>query len=237
MSYFGNHCYQLESKMPDIGKCTLFTGISPSELDILIKKASPHTKSYAQGQMVAFEGDQCTSIGIVLDGSITLQQLLPSGKRLVIENLITGDIFGEVIVFSDLETYPVSVEAAEDVLITYIPKEGVLTLCGLSTAFLNNFIGSLSNKILLLNQKVTNLSLQSPRQKTIHFILESYRKQSSLELKFTISRLEMAEKINLPRPSLSRELMKLKSAGLIDYGKDTIHINNLEKLEDVFNNN
>ena len=222
--------------MPDLGNCTLFTGIPPSELDALLKKVALNTKGYTQGQMVAFEGDRCSSIGIVLDGSITIQQLLPSGKRLVIENLSTGDVFGEVIVFSHLETYPVSVEAAEDVLITYIPKEGVLALCNLSAVFLSNFVGSLSNKILLLNQKVTNLSLQSPRQKTIHFILESFRKQNTLELTFAISRLEMAEKINLPRPSLSRELIKLKSAGWIDFGKDVIVIKNLEKLEDIFNN-
>ena len=222
--------------MPELSHCKLFSGIPPSELDTLLKKVSLYTKSYAQGQMVAFEGDKCTSIGIVLDGSITIQQLLPSGKRLVIENLATGDVFGEVIVFSHLETYPVSVEAAEDVLITYIPRECVLTLCSLSSVFLKNFVGSLSNKILLLNQKVTNLSLQSPRQKTIHFILESYRKQNSMELKFTISRLEMAEKMNLPRPSLSRELIKLKSAGLIVFGKDFISIRNLEKLEEAFNN-
>lgn len=222
--------------MPDISKCKLFTGIPPSELDPLLKEVALYTKSYAQGQMVAFEGDKCASIGIVLDGSITLQQLLPSGKRLVIETLSTGDVFGEVIVFSHLEAYPVSVEAAEDVLITFVPKEGVLALCNLSAVFLKNFVGSLSNKILLLNQKVTNLSLQSPRQKTIHFILESYRKQNSLKLTFTISRLEMAEKINLPRPSLSRELIKLKSAGCIDFSKDAIVIKNLEKLEDIFNN-
>jgi len=185
--------------------------------------------------MIAFEGDPCTSIGLILDGNVLIQQLLPSGKRMIFENLCTGDNFGEVIIFSDQNTYPASVEAVEIAQIAFISKENVLSLCNLSTHFLHNFIGSLSNKILLLNQKVTKLSLQSPRQKTIHYILENYRKQNKLELSFSESRLEMADKLNLPRPSLSRELIKLKTAGLISFNKYQIQIIDLGKLEVAFN--
>jgi DNA-binding transcriptional regulator LsrR (DeoR family) len=42
----------------------------------------------------------------------------------------------------------------------------------------------------------------------------------------------MAEKLGLPRPSLSRELIKMKEFGWIDFEGSIIKILDIEKLED-----
>lgn len=236
MSHYGNTCYQnQEINMPLIEECKLFSGIQREKLPELLKKVSLRVKKVDREEMIAFEGDECNSIGMVLDGEVTVYQLLPSGKKIVIDTVRAGNSFGEVIIFSDQKTYPASIEAASPGKIAFLSRENVLLLCTLSPEFLGHFVGLLSNKILMLNRKVKSLSLQSPRLKTINYILENYRKQKRLQLHFNESRLEMAEQLGLPRPSLSRELMKLKSLGWIDYDGASIKILNLEKLVTCLN--
>ena len=64
-------------------------------------------------------------------------------------------------------------------------------------------------------------------------LLEEYNKIGSLNLKLNISRKEMAELLGVPRPSLSREMIKMKEEGLIDFNKNVIKILDEEALEDV----
>lgn len=221
--------------MSGISESRLFLGITEQSRIGLLNIVSIRIQDYSDGEIIALEGDPCTSIGIILDGEVIISQSMPSGKRIILEKLQAGENFGEVIIFSDHSSYPASVEAVNSAKIAFISKENVLLLCKLSDIFVANFIGSLSEKILLLNLKVRNLSLQSPLQKTIHYLLENYKEQNSYTLRFDESRLEMAEKLNLPRPSLSRELIKMKAAGWIDFCKNTIQILDLEKLEEIYN--
>lgn len=221
--------------MNDLRMCKLFSGIPLEEQQELLQKIALRTQKYRKGELIAFEGDECRSIGVVLSGEIIIQQLLPSGKKVVIDTLTTGYSFGEVIIFSDRKTYPASIEANETAQLLFISKENVLSLCTLSQTFLNNFMNLLSNKILMLNRKVKSLSLHSPRQKTLHYILESYRQQNSERLHLNESRKAMAEALNLPRPSLSRELMKLRDEGWIEFDRDNIQILNLKVLESELN--
>jgi CRP-like cAMP-binding protein len=221
--------------MPTITECRLFSGIPQEKLIEYLKKINLRVQKVERGEIVAFEGDECSSIGMILAGQVAVYQLQPSGKKIVIDTLHAGDSFGEVIIFSDQRTYPATIEASENGQIAFLSREDVMKFCNLSPEFLGHFMGLLSNKILMLNRKVKSLSLHSPRLKAINYILENYARQKKLQLHFNESRLEMAEKLGLPRPSLSRELMKLKALGWIDYDGASIKILYLERLADSLN--
>jgi CRP-like cAMP-binding protein len=217
--------------MEDLSACKLCQGIPPQTLEQILRKTMLRTCNYRKGDVVAFEEDECTSLGIILSGSVTVQRLLPSGKQVAMDTLQTGDSFGEVIIFSDQQVYPATIVSEEDTKIAFISKEDVLRLCLLSPVFLNNFVSLLSNKILMLNRKIKNLSFSSVRQKTAHYLLEAYRAQQSTRLKFNTSRSDMANQLGIPRPSLSRELAAMQAEGLIEYERGNIHILAIESLE------
>lgn len=212
--------------------CKLLWGIPAGDMITLMGNISMRTNRYEKGEIVAFEGDECASLGMMIEGSVTIERLLPSGKRVVMDRLQAGDSFGEVVIFSDVHTYPASVVVDEPATIVFIGKESVLRMCSLSPQFLNNFMNLLSNKIFILNRKVKSLSFTSVRQKTANFILQKYTEQRRLTLSIEESRLEMADRMGVPRPSLSREMASLKAEGWIDFDRDTITIFSLEKLED-----
>lgn len=83
----------------------------------------------------------------------------------------------------------------------------------------------------MLNDRITSLSLDSTRKKIVNILLLEYGRQKSQYLLLPYSRKKMAELLNIPRPSLSRELIRMKDDGLIDFYKNRIKIIDLKSLE------
>lgn len=84
----------------------------------------------------------------------------------------------------------------------------------------------------MLNNRITNLSYDTLRKKITNILLLEYNRQKSPYLTLPYSRKKMAELLNIPRPSLSRELVNMKEEGIIDFYKNKIKILDLKKLED-----
>lgn len=102
----------------------------------------------------------------------------------------------------------------------------------LDSRIINNFVGVLSNRILMLNERITTLSYDTIRKKIIDILLFEYKKQHSFNIILPYSRKKMAEILNIPRPSLSRELSNMKEEKLIDFYRNRFKILDLESLED-----
>lgn len=188
-------------------------------------------KEFKKNAYIAFEGDICTSIGIVIKGQVQIQKVYPSGKTIVVAHLNTDDIFGEVIVFSDIKKYPSTIFCFEDCKILFLSKEILLKFFEKEPNILYNFMNLLSNKVFMLNQKVRNLSYDTIREKISNFLIEEYYKQKTVFIKLSMSKKHLAEIFAIPRPSLSRELINMKNEGLIDYDRNFIKILDIKAIE------
>ena len=71
------------------------------------------------------------------------------------------------------------------------------------------------------------------RGKISAFLLEQYEKQGSATFILPLKRNEMAEFLNVARPSLSREMCRMRDEGLIDFHQSTIKIKDLEALKNL----
>lgn len=219
-----------------IKRCLLFKSFDFKEYTTLLKQIDSCKKSFYKNEIVALEDSDCSSIGLVLKGSVEIQKVYESGKTITIERLTEGDIFGEVIVFSNRHTYPATIVAAENCEILFITKDDILKLCKSNAIFLQNFMTLLSEKILVLNRKLKIVSYKTLRQKIAHILLEKYHEQKNLKIKLDYTKKEMAQSLGVERPSLSRELLSLKNEGIIDLRKDVICILDIEKLENILLN-
>ncbi len=211
--------------------CSLFKGVSKEQITTHMGSIEYQTVMYKKNDVIAIEGDDAPSLGIIISGSVEIQKLYASGKIITIERLGQGDIFGEVIIFSQMGRYPSTIVSSENSQILFIPKSEMLKLCSINIHVLNNFMALLSDKILMLNKKLRNLSFETIRQKVSSFIIDEYKRQKSNPIKFNISRKEMADYLGIQRPSLSRELIHMKEENLIDFDKHYIKIKDMEALE------
>ncbi|MDR3576708.1 MAG: Crp/Fnr family transcriptional regulator [Anaerolineaceae bacterium] len=211
--------------------CALFNEYSLAEIKSLVADLQISRHVYDRDEFIAFEEDECPSLGIIAQGSIHVQRIYPSGKSITIDTLQAGSSFGEALIFADDGRYPATLIANEETTVYYLSKDDVIHLCAQSPRFLNSFLKMLSNRVLMLNKKIKGLSFNTVRQKVANYILEEYIHQKSLTLKMIYARHELADALGIPRPSLSRELISLKTAYLIDFNRTEIRILDLEQLE------
>lgn len=222
----------MEQLMRALADCLLFQGFSNAEIKLVLQVIPNQMEVYRKGEPLAIEGNPCPGIGIVIKGSAEIQRVYASGKTVTIDMVRPGDSFGEVILFSNVSYFPVTIMTRDETQVMFLSKKAVIDLCGTNSIFLNNLLRQLSNRILLLNQRIKSLSYQSIRQKIADLILDESRRQGSDDLRLPFNRNEMAEMLGIPRPSLSREMAWMKRNGWIDFHKSMIKILDQEALQD-----
>lgn len=226
----------MKSIIQALKKSVLFKNIDEETISKLLESITWTVEKYKTNDVIAIEGDSCDRLGIILNGNIEIHKPFESGQVVTINHFSQGNIFGEALVFSGTHEYPATIISSDKSEVLFISRQDVVDLMSLNKIILNNFVGVLSNRILMLNEKMTNLSYNSVRKKVANMILTAHRKQKSLNIELPYGRKKMAELLNIPRPSLSRELINMKNENLIDFHKNEITILNLDDLEDTLIN-
>lgn len=222
----------MDYNINSLSKCVLFKSMKNDDILKLLDAIKYTIISYEKDEIIAVEDTNCTSIGIILEGNIEVHKPFISGKIVTINNFKVGNIFGEALVFTDRHTYPATILSSDSSKIMYLKRKDILNIMSLNPQIIDNFMGVLSNRILMLNDRITNLSYNSLRKKIINILLLEYRRQKSSTIILDYNRKKMAQILNIPRPSLSRELVNMKKEGLIDFYKSKFEIIDLEALED-----
>lgn len=210
----------------------LFRNMNDTMIKEIISKITYHEREYHRGEVIAHEEDECSSLGLIIDGHIEIIRLYSSGKSITIQKLGVGDVFGEALVFSSHSNYPATIEAIEKTTIIFINKDDFLRLCLEEEILLENFMTLLSDKVFMLNGKIKSISFKSLKQRVVNYLIQKSRAQKSLTIKLKDSKESIASYLGMPRPSLSRELIKLRDDNLISFDRNTITIFNIEDLEE-----
>lgn len=209
----------------------LFKEIEKEDLEHIVEDLVYRRFKYKKGEIIAHEGEPCATLGVILSGELEIQRLYSSGKNIVLARFSKGDVFGEAILFASESAYPATVSAITDCEILYISKEEILKVFSKNEVALRNFLSLLSNKIMILNSKIKNISFKSIRQKVINYILIKSKDGSISHVTLKENKETIAAGLGIPRPSLSRELINLRELGYIAFDRNTIDILDLEALE------
>ncbi|MGO1469252.1 MAG: Crp/Fnr family transcriptional regulator [Tissierella sp.] len=222
----------MKKHLKSLSKCILFKDIEEVKIEEILNSMTYNISTYEKDSIIAIEGDDCNSLGIILEGNIEIHKSFPSGKVVTINHFSAGNIFGEALVFSGTHVYPATILSSSTSKIMYLKRDTITKLMTIDERIINNFMGVLSNRILMLNDRISNLSLDTLRKKISNIILKQYKKQKSLKIILPYSRKKMAQLLNIPRPSLSRELINMQDEELINFNKNNITILNLKKIEE-----
>lgn len=213
----------------------LFKDFSTEDLISFFQVTQYSIKNYSKEDIIYMEDEHCTNLSIILEGFVEIQKIDPSGKMLTVASFEKGDNFGENLIFGDRNLYPMTVVSKSKSLVLHIPKDSVALLCQKNTTFLYQYLRTLSNRAVNLSAKLKEVTLRTIRQKICDFIYSQYKKTGSTIINLSMSKKEWADKLGIQRPSLSRELIKMKEEEIIDYDRDTITIIDLDSIENTIN--
>lgn len=213
-----------------IKNTTLFNSFSVEDLERLFNTIPYKLECYGKGDVVLAEEDTCSTLNLILEGTIEIQKIDASGKILSIAEFTKGNIFGEMLIFADLNESPINAISKTKSTVLLMNKASVISLCQKSESFLSEYLRIISNKAMILNLKLKEVTLKTIRQKICEYLILQYKKQNSLTINLTMTKKDWADKIGVQRPSLSRELIKMKEEGIIDFHKNIIIIKDLDTL-------
>lgn len=177
-------------------------------------------KEYKKDSLIFSELEKCDFLALILEGEVQISTLTYNDKEYTITLLNKFDTFGEFLLFSDTPYYLGDIIAKSNTKIAFISKNNLLNLLN-DKVILENFLKILSKKSMLNQEKIKVYSQNNIEDRILFYLFEESKKQNSKTIKIK-SKENLALLLNIPRPSLSRSLIKLKEKSLIEYDKYSI---------------
>ena len=200
----------------------LFSSFSRKELLELFNTSVYKIEKYDRGQIVHLQNEICSSMDIVLEGKVSVQKIGEDGNVLKITDFTPGDSLGANLIFASRNYYPMTVVSESQSVVLHIYKELILKLSRNNPEFMIELMTVISDKAVVLTDKIDAISLKPIRQQIIDFLKYEYHIQKSNVIILSISKKELAQRLGIQRSSLSRELNKMRKDGLLEYDARTI---------------
>jgi CRP-like cAMP-binding protein len=204
----------------------LFGGIAFSDFELMFSCLSARTAEYKEGDIILLSGDTVSSVGLILAGGVKIIKEDKDGRISILTELSVSDIFGEVFACAGVSHSPVTIEASSDAEVLFIDYKRIISSCPSACPFhaklVENMLGLLAEKNLMLNQKIEVLSKRNTREKLLCF----FDMQRGAAKKFTIpfNREELAAYLCVDRSAMSNELSKMRDDGLIRFNRSDFEI-------------
>lgn len=206
----------------------LFAGIAEDRLTELLPCLGAVRREYAGGAVVIREGEQVQDVGLVLSGHARSLKKVDGGPPLIISLQERGSFLGVLLAASRERKSPLTVEAQDALCVLFFPAECLIFPCEKNCAdhalLLRNFLDSVAEMSLTLNDRIECLIRPSVREKITAYLSRVSKERGSREFSIPLDRSAMARYLNVERSALSRELSRMKAEGLLDYRKNVFSL-------------
>ena len=215
----------------------LFRGISPGEVKTMLTCLNAETRQYPRGAAIYYVGDVISSLGLVLSGSVSIENDDVWGNKSILDHAQPGQVFAETYACVPGEPLMISVVAAEPCEILFLDVGRMLRVCSNSCGFHNRLIRNLltiaSQKNLNLSRRIFHTSSKSIRGRLLSYLSFQARQHGSRDFIIPFNRQQLADYLSVDRSALSNELSKMQREGLLRFDRNHFCLTGIDP-EDVF---
>lgn len=202
---------------------SLFSAVKESELEKLLAGNHIYKKHYSKGVTVHNANETCRTLDIVLSGSLVAYSLSTNGSSTTMFEFSKGSVIGANLLFGENYSYPFNIYCLTDCQIVHINITAVLELLR-DYNFTLHYIRSISQNSQGINQKIAMFTQRTLRENIMNYIKQQTIIQKSSVILLPMSKRQLADYFGVQRPSLFRELKKLKEEGIIEINNRRIAI-------------
>lgn len=194
----------------------LFRHLDQEKLEQLLQQVPCQTVTYSKGQYIYDNYRFKKEIGIIIKGKIEVQKNLPTGKKIIMNKLRVGDVFGIAALFNDQTCYVTSLLTSSETQILFIGEESLLELFKLDQQLLKNYLSYINQRIHFLNQRIECFTHEQAKDRLLEFFSQLRAQQgNSQSISLTLNKSELADYLGISRASLYRILSQLKEEGYL----------------------
>ena len=160
-----------------------------------------------------------------------------NGERLPLRLYSQGEMFGLHQGYLKPNNLGFYVVAASEVTLLFLRISSIVTMCEKACSchqkIITRALEYLSQRIYDLENNKNYITIKGMRHKIAKLIYDKFLEQKKLVVYLGMNRNQMAEYLNVSRPSMSRELMRMRDEDILDFYKDKITIKDIKKIEDI----
>ena len=210
----------------------LFGKLSASEIDSLISYS--RVERYPAGREIFAKGSPGQSLVAVLRGSIKISSLSNEGKEIVFNIINAGEIFGEIAVL-DGEERSADATAMTDCELLVLNRRDFLRLLENRADLCMILLRILCQRLRQTSEQVEDVMfrhLESRLAKALLHLAESVglHGPQSTSVELHLSQRELGNMAGGSRESVNKILQNWHRQGLIDLGKASVLIRDIEAL-------
>lgn len=208
----------------------VFHDLPPGDVDALVAGGKRH--DYAKGETVFIHGDPLSRIYIVTDGAIRQFRETPEGKEITIGLAIRGDVVGTTHVFEPFTSYQWNAQAIEVSTLLAFPVRQFKQAIKENSKLALNMLAILSHDMNRATMDAEQLVSMNAAQRIGCFLLRlcSLYHFNPEHFELPYSKTTIASKLGMELETFSRNLKKLKDAGVEIKGSH-VAIHDLHRLE------
>ena len=200
----------------------LFQGLADARLDSLAQAGHLRTKHFAKHAVIFRAGSRVQEIGIVLQGSVHIENLDLWGTKSILSSIAPGQAFAETYAFCGdvLMVDAVAAEACEVLFLHIAALSDPRVEPAVRDALLHRLLNISMRKNLSLSQRIFCTTPKTVRGRLLTYFAAQAAKGGSMAFDVPFNRQQMADYLNLDRSALSKELGRMRDDGLLEFEKN-----------------
>lgn len=203
----------------NLSKTALFQGSTAEETEMILSCLRAEEKHYKKEEIICHMGDTVTSLGVVISGSVLIENDDIWGNRSILDCVGPGQIFAETYACVPGEKLMVNVTAAEDTVILFLNVGRIIRSCPNSCSYhsklIRNLLSISAQKNLNLSRRIFNTSSKTIRGRLLSYLSDQAVQKGKQQFDIPFNRRQLADYLGVDRSAMSNELSKMQRDGLI----------------------
>ena len=215
-----------------IRQITLFRGMDDGEISAALSALAAKEKTYKKDETILYAGNVSERMGLVLEGSVTIESNDVWGNRTILSHVGKGGSFAETYALLEDEPMLVDVIANESSRILFLRIGSLNRLERDISPWRVKLIGNLlrisSQKNLHLSGRSFHTAPKSIRGRVMAYLNTVSLQKHKTAFDIPFDRQQLADYLNVERTALSRELGNMQAEGLITVKRNHFEITKSE---------
>ena len=217
-----------QAKLTYLSNIEIFQDLSSNELEAMDRQIT--MSSCAPGRIFYMPEDSGEVLFLLKKGRVQLYRISPNGKKLVVETLGPGAIFGEMSLVGQ-GMHNTFAEAVDECLLCVMSRSDVERLMRDKPMVSFRFVEALGDRVASLESRLEEIAFKSIPARLASLLLRLSDEQGEENVISGYTHQDLGEMLGTYRETVTQTLNEFKSDGLVDISRKRVEIRDRNGLE------
>jgi CRP-like cAMP-binding protein len=201
---------------------------------VLVASATREQRA-AAGKVLFTEGEEADSLWAVKEGLVHIVKSGPQGRRVVLEIIPPGELFGAVVALQE-RPYPATAIAVEDSVIWRLPAGLARQLCQKHPTLRSSILEQVTARLRGAHERLRSVALERVEQRLARAVLTLAEKIGECKGQATVlsvTRQELADMVGTTVETAIRLTSRWQRAGIVRSARHQLALTDMTRLAEI----